>query len=546
MAAAAESGRSVWLSLAAGVPTLATGIDSDVPTVIPSYIRQSNVGRLDQWSEFVTPVRRRIRVNSLGWTQKGAELMSSDETYDLVVVGCGAAGLSTAVSFAETAQAAGSRARIAVLERSPEAERGGSTRWTMAGMRVDDDFVLDPGWVGEMQQVSQGLADLDYCLAFERAVPDTGRFLKDHSVEFVHSPAGVGSGMTRAAPNGGGLAIVDNLARHLEQHPDAKIIYEIEAVSLSQSDDGRVNGVRVRGTDGLMRTIYGHSVMLACGGFEGNYEMLTHYMGKNAVDLKRLVPGTKYNTGDGIRMARDIGAASAGQFDRAHTEAVDIRTDRPDAVITGHNYCVVVNSDAKRFYDEGEKNLLESFELIAFDIWEKAGNAAFYITDEAVMSDDMLSRYFDTDVPPAKANSIGELATLLGLDPDALNRTITEFNAACNDKPWQPNTYDGKAAEDIDPPKSNWANPISHPPYYGIPVAAAICFTYGGLKTDELSRVLSTGGIPILGLYAAGEISGLIYHVYPALTMVLRACTFGRIAGAHAAQTMMRDAVNAR
>jgi tricarballylate dehydrogenase len=79
------------------------------------------------------------------------------ETYGLIVVGCGAAGLSTAVSYSEAAKAAGREPRVAVLERAPEAERGGASRWTGAGMRVDSDFVLDPQWVDEMQRVSKGL-----------------------------------------------------------------------------------------------------------------------------------------------------------------------------------------------------------------------------------------------------------------------------------------------------------------------------------------------------------------------------------------------------
>jgi len=238
-------------------------------------------------------------------------------------------------------------------------------------------------------------------------------------------------------------------------------------------------------------------------------------------------------------MAIEIGASTAGQFDRAHLEAIDVRTDRPDAVILGHNFCVVVDSDAKRFYDEGEENLLNSFERVAWAVWAKTpGNLAYYITDSSIMDHPYLSRFFETDVPIAKGGTVRELAVQLSLEPDALVRTVEEFNAACDDREWDPGTYDRKATVGLDPPKSNWARPITNGPFYGVPVAAAICFTYGGLKTDNLSRVLSNGGAPIKGLYAAGEIVGLHYYVYPAATTVLRACTFGRIAGAHAAAAM--------
>ena len=474
--------------------------------------------------------------------------MSSEETYDLVIVGCGAAALSTAVSYAETAQAAGREARIVLLERSPEDERGASTRWTSAGMRVDENFVLDPKWVGEMQQASDGLADLELCLAFEQEVPETGRFLTEHGVEFIHRKPHdvIGIDKDWASPNGGGLAIIDNLARALDNHPGVSIRYDTEAVSLILRDDGRVGGVRVRTPNGLMRSLFAESVMLACGGFEGNAEMLTQYMGKNAVDLKQLVPGMRFNTGDGIRMARELGAGAAGRYDGAHCELIDPRTDRPHAVLAGHTFCVVVNAEGKRFFDEGERNMLESFEQLAYAVWAQAGNQAFYIADEAVMSHERLSGFFDTDIPPAKANTVAELAVQLGLEPSVLEKTIAEFNAACDpDVEWDPTDYDGKSTHGLTPPKSNWANPIAQAPFYAYPVTTAICFTYGGLRTDTLSRVVSTGGFPIPGLYAAGEIVGLTYHNYPTFTNVLRACTFGRIAGAHAA-SQARETVGAR
>jgi tricarballylate dehydrogenase len=256
-----------------------------------------------------------------------------------------------------------------------------------------------------------------------------------------------------------------------------------------------------------------------------------------------LAPGTQYNTGDGIRMATDIGAATAGQFDGIHAELVDTRTDRADAVLMGHPWTIAVNGEGKRFYDEGAKKYNESFELIAYEVWKNQGQEAFLITDEAVMSQAILTSKFDTDVPPAKADSIRDLAIQLGLDPDVLDQTVADFNIACDDSPYDPLILDGKSTVGLEPPKSNWANPISHPPYYGYPVAAAICFTYGGLKTDTAARVLSRGGVAIPGLYAAGELVGLFYHEYPAATSVLKALTFGRIAGKHAARRARSEAV---
>jgi tricarballylate dehydrogenase len=464
--------------------------------------------------------------------------VSPDTDFDVVVVGCGGAGLSAAVSYLETAKAAGREPRIAVLERAPESERGGSTRWTGAAMRVDENFVVDPTWVGRVQEVSKGLADLEYCQTLEREVPTrTAPFLKEHGIEFMHfASESSANSMTLAWPNGGGLAIVDALAGVLEGDRGASIFYETEAVRLSIGEEGRVDGVVVRGPDGLLKTFHAGAVVLACGGFEGNYEMLTRYVGRNAVDLRVLAPGTQYNKGDGIRMATEIGAATAGQFDAIHSELIDIRSDRADAVLYGHPYTIAVNGDAKRFTDEGVKAFPDTFELIAYEVWDKQEQTAFLITDDLVMSDDALTKWFESDVPPVRANSIRELAVQLGLDPDALEATVEEFNAACDeDTPYDPFVLDGKGTSGIEPPKSNWASPLTHPPYYGYPVAAAICFTYGGLKTDTSARVLSTAGVPISGLYAAGELTGLFYHEYPSASSVMRSITFGHIAGEHAA-----------
>jgi tricarballylate dehydrogenase len=459
--------------------------------------------------------------------------MSPDDTFDVVVVGCGGAGLSAAVSYADTAKALGREPRIAVLERARKEDRGGSTRWSEGVMRLDEDFTFDPEWVGQAQEVSNGLADLEFCQALEKEASRSAQFLRDHGVEILHGVrTGPATTRKKSWPNGGGRSIVEELAACLEKYPGASIHHETEGVRLSISSDGRVNGVVVRGPDGLLKTLFADAVILACGGFEGNYEMLTQYVGRNAVDLRELVPGTQYNKGDGIRMALEIGAATSGQFDAIHAELVDIRTDRPDAVLYGHSFTIAVDGDAKRFYDEGIRN----FELIAYEVWAHQDQTAFLITDDVVMSNDRLSSRFDTDVAPVKANSIRELAALLGLDPDALEATVNEFNAACDDAPFDMDSIEAKATVGIEPPKSRWASPINHPPYYGYPTAAAICFTYGGLKTDTTARVLSTAGVPIPGLYAAGELVGLFYHEYPGAVSVLKAIAFGRIAGEHAAE----------
>lgn len=73
--------------------------------------------------------------------------------------------------------------------------------------------------------------------------------------------------------------------------------------------------------------------MLACGGFEGNREMLAKYVGNRTHELPLIAPGLKYNKGAGLNMALEVGAETSGSFDGMHCELVDTRAQKPDAVI---------------------------------------------------------------------------------------------------------------------------------------------------------------------------------------------------------------------
>jgi tricarballylate dehydrogenase len=471
--------------------------------------------------------------------------------YSLIVVGSGFAGSSATLAFCESAEKEGRAGRVALLEVGKKGERAGASRWTMAYLRLTSDNRLSSEWVKRMEQDSRGLADLEYCRAFESEVPNTVKFLEDHDVKLIHhdeeNVALEFDEQHFVFPDGGGLAIVNALHSYIEKYDNADVLYETEAVKLSLSDDGRVNGVVVRGADGLLKTLTADNVVLACGGFEGNPEMLTQYVGENAVDLPIIAPGIRYNRGAGIRMAMDIGAGTAGQFDMVHAELVDTRANKPDAVVWGHNYGIVVNEDCKRFYDEGEDYLFASFELIAYDTWRYQNQKAYFITDDPVIKQFQGSWVYETsDVPPEQADTIRELAEKLGLDPDKLEATVNEFNAACDrETPYNTAVMDGKGARGIDPPKSNWANPIETPPFYGVPMTTHLTFTFGGLKVDTQARVLSTNGVPIPGLYAAGEMTGLFYHEYPPATSVLRSLTFGRVAGTNIAREITSETVSA-
>jgi tricarballylate dehydrogenase len=463
--------------------------------------------------------------------------MEGAASYDLVVIGMGAAGLSAAVSFADAAAARGRAARVAVVERAPAEERGGATRYTSSWFRVTADRRLDPNFVGLMESLSDGLADLDYCRTLEQEVGGSLDFLDAHGVEttyfeqpFPNRNTGGGLGM----PVGGGIAIVDGLAGILERTEGVELLYETEAVRLGVSEEGRIDGVVVRGRDGLLRTLGAGAVVIASGGFEGSKEMLTQYLGERACDLPVIAPGPGNNRGEGIRMAMEVGADTAGQFDMVHAEPIDPRASKADPVFYPYVYGIVVNRHGRRFFDEGANSFDSTFEALGYEIWRNQEQTAFFVGDQTTFGIEPVQAVIFTDVPPVTAATVGELAERLGLDPAALEQTVAEYNASVGPEEFDPYSFDGKSTRGLDPPKSNWAFPLDSPPYVAYPLTCAITFTFGGIRTDSQARVVSPAGTPIPGLYAAGEVTGLYYHEYPAGTSVLRSVTFGRIAGAHA------------
>ncbi|MFC3097492.1 FAD-binding protein [Alteraurantiacibacter palmitatis] len=454
--------------------------------------------------------------------------------YDLVVIGCGAGGLAAAVAYAEEA---GADARIAVLERAPREGRGGATRWTSSWFRITADRQLDPAFIGTMERVSKGKADLEYCRTLAAETPCTFDFLDRHKVPWVYFEqpfANRNSGGGLAMPVPGGVAIVDTLAAVIDALPHAAIHYETEATALATAPDGRVNGVHVRGPDGEA-LLTARCVVIACGGFEGAGDMLAEHLGPRGAELPVIAPTLVNNQGDGIRLTQPLGGDVAGQFDMFHGEPVDTRSSKPDAVIYGYPFGILVNRHGQRFFDEGQDSFDATFERLGYEIWANQDQQAWFIGEKAILDWPHVADIMLTDQPPVEADTLEELAAIFGLDPQGLAQTVSEYNAAIQPGESNRRIRDGKCTKGIEPPKSNWATPIESGPFIGYPLTTAITFTFGGIRSDARARVLRHDGSAIPGLYAAGEVTGLYYGEYPAGTSVLRALTFGRIAAREAA-----------
>jgi tricarballylate dehydrogenase len=302
------------------------------------------------------------------------------------------------------------------------------------------------------------------------------------------------------------------------------------------AEDGRVSGVEARGPDGVA-TLDADAVILASGGFQGNAAMMRAHFGPGAEMIKLISPGTRFDTGDGIRVATEQGASVSGDWNGMHIEPVDPRSPNSAPVVLVYPYGIVVDQHGRRFFDEGGGLMHETWERLARDIhFARPKRMAYAILDSRLFEIDGYERAIRSEVPPYRARSIEELAARIGVPAGNLRETVDAFNAAATGDPsrFDASRCDGLAASrELQPPKSNWARAIGRPPYLAYPLVGAIAYTFGGLATNAKAEVLGEQG-PMPGLYAAGETTGHFYRTAPNAVAVLRALVFGKIAGREA------------
>jgi tricarballylate dehydrogenase len=196
---------------------------------------------------------------------------------------------------------------------------------------------------------------------------------------------------------------------------------------------------------------------------------------------------------------------------------------------------IMVNINSKRFVDEGEDYRNLTYAKFGREIMNQPRRTAIQIFDQQTVA--MLrDEYRIKEVTKVESGTIAGLAEQLELDPVELEKTVSEYNAACGPEPYNPAVLDGKAARGISPPKSNWALPINKPPYVAFVTTTGITFTFGGLQINTSGEVQDMTDQSIPGLYAAGElVGGLFYENYPGGTGLMSGSVFGKLAGESAA-----------
>lgn len=481
--------------------------------------------------------------------------------FDVVVVGAGNAALCAALAASEQG------ARVVVLERAPESEAGGNTRFTAGAMRFAYDGVdhlrgvmpdltdaevarTDFGsypeaeFYDDMGRVTDYRTDPELAHLLVYQSRETMLWMASHRVRFapiwgrqafeVDGRFKFWGGLTVEAW-GGGEGLFEALTTAAARN-NIEIWYEAKVTALLHDDDG-VHGVRLR-RQGRTEELTAGAVVLAAGGFQSNTEWRTKYLGPNW-DLAK-VRGTRFNTGDGIQMALDVGAGSNGNWSGAHAVAWDANAPEFGDLAVGdgfqkHSYPfgIVINNDGRRFVDEGFDFRNYTYARYGREVLAQPSQTAWQVFDAKV--DHLLrDEYRIRQVTKVAAPTLEELcARMEGVDGAAAHRTILAYNEAVDTATaFDPNVKDGRRTNGLDIDKTNWANTIDTPPFQAFGVTCGLTFTFGGLRIDTAGRVLDTDQRAIPGLHAAGElVGGLFYGNYPGGTGLMAGAVFGKIAG---------------
>jgi len=464
---------------------------------------------------------------------RGAAI-GENKAYDLLVAGGGNAALCAAL----TAREAG--ASVLVLEHAPPALRGGNSRHTR-NLRVMHEkptatltgSYTEAEYWADLLGVTKGKTDERLARVVIRGTSGILPWMEARGVRFQPSLHGTLSlSRTNAFFLGGGKALL-NAYYDVAKRMGIDVAYCTEVRSLAL-EDGRVREVEIESA-GSKETLRPKAVVVSSGGFQANIEWLREYWGDAADNF--VVRGTPYAQGRVLRNLLDQGVAPVGDPTQFHAIAVDARAPKFDGGIVTRLDCVpfgiVVDHEAKRFYDEGE------------DLWPKRYAAWGRLLAQrpqqiayAIMDNKAEKLFMPSVFPAVVAESVAGLAKALGLDPGALETTVREFNQAVRRGVFDSGALDGCRTEGIDPPKTHWARRIDEPPFLGYPLRPGITFTYLGVKVDENARVLLEDGQPCGNLFAAGEImaGNILGQGYVAGTGMAIGTVFGRIAGREAAK----------
>jgi tricarballylate dehydrogenase len=456
------------------------------------------------------------------------------ESYDVIIVGGGNAALCAALAAREVGR------RVLVLERSPQHVRGGNTRHTRnirCSHAAADQFFSGPYSEEEHLQdligVTGGPENLDLARLAIRESSTLPEWMSAHGVNWQQPLVGtLHLGRTNRWFLGGGKALLNTY--YLKA---ARMGIEIRYNAMVEDlviEDGRFEAVRLK-NDNREHLIRARAVVIAAGGYEANIEWLKRHWGDAADNF--IIRGSPYNDGTLLAALLNHGAKAIGDPKGFHAIGVDARSPKFDGGIVTRldatPFGVVVNREARRFYDEGEDIWPKRYAIWGTLIAGQPGQIAYCIVDSKT-----IDRFLPPMFKPYEAETLEALAPKLGLDPRTFVETLTEYNsAAAGNTELRMEILDKNSTRGLTPPKSNWALPIDRPPFYGLPLRPGITFTYMGVTVDERARVVDQSGRPFKNVYAAGEImsGNILTKGYLGGFGLTIGSVFGRLAGREAA-----------
>lgn len=423
----------------------------------------------------------------------------STRSTDLLILGSGIAGQTAATAAAETGLDVILAEKAAVLGGSTVMSGGWFAFSDTEEQRAAGEHDGAELFIKDMQEVGEFRNDPSLLQAYLDHQDTAYRWLKDHGVRFREIEISSGQSAKRSH----NAAIIDVMAALHEQFEAAggTTLLEHRAVRLVTDETGHVTGARFLSPEGEVEVRARHGVVLATGGFSRGNELLRIF----APEQLAAIPfGGTGNTGDGLRMAWKLGADMADMSFISGTYGSHPDTGEVHELLTAYYLgAIIVNRAGERFTDESQ-----SYKTLGRVVLDEQDGLGVQIFDAAVRAKSHPGIPLkDMDAIESlghlhHADSLEELAALVGVDGERLVRTVERYNRAATD-----GTPDELGRESL----CNGVGellPITQPPFYAYPAKSLMTTTYCGVKVNPDAEVIDVEGAVIPGLYAVGEVVG--------------------------------------